>query len=440
MNHLKQLESMLQDLLQEAQKQGASAAEAAVSSDQGLSVTVRLGETETVEQTRDQGLGVTVYMGQHKGSASTTDFSANAIIETVRKACTIARYTSEDPYTGLGDPDRMAMDYPDLDLYHPWDIRVEQAAKLALDCEQAARDADSRITNSEGATLNTHSGSFIYGNTHGFVGGYPFSRHSLSCVVMAQEGESMQRDYWYSSERLPDQLDNPASIGREAASRTVRKLHARKLSTRQAPVIFRADIAPGLLMGLMSAVSGHAQYRKSSFLLDSLDQQLFPSWVRIHENPLLPRGMSSAPFDNEGIATSAKEIVRDGVLQTYILDSYSARKLDMQSTGNAGGVKNLAIEPGDLDLPALLKEMNTGLLVTELMGQGLNPVTGDYSRGAAGLWVEDGEIQYPVEEITIAGNMRDMYQQLVAVGKDIDNPGSISTGSWLFENMTIAGE
>jgi PmbA protein len=440
MNHLKQLESMLQDLLQEAQKQGASAAEAAVSSDQGLSVTVRLGETETVEQTRDQGLGVTVYMGQHKGSASTTDFSANAIIETVRKACTIARYTSEDPYTGLGDPDRMAMDYPDLDLYHPWDIRVEQAAKLALDCEQAARDADSRITNSEGATLNTHSGSFIYGNTHGFVGGYPFSRHSLSCVVMAQEGESMQRDYWYSSERLPDQLDNPASIGREAASRTVRKLHARKLSTRQAPVIFRADIAPGLLMGLMSAVSGHAQYRKSSFLLDSLDQQLFPSWVRIHENPLLPRGMSSAPFDNEGIATSAKEIVRNGVLQTYILDSYSARKLDMQSTGNAGGVKNLAIEPGDLDLPALLKEMNTGLLVTELMGQGLNPVTGDYSRGAAGLWVEDGEIQYPVEEITIAGNMRDMYQQLVAVGKDIDNPGSISTGSWLFENMTIAGE
>lgn len=440
MNHLKQLESMVQDLLQEAKKQGASAAEAAVSSDQGLSVAVRLGETETVEQTRDQGLGVTVYLGQHKGSASTTDFSANAVIETVRKACTIARYTSEDPCTGLGDPDRMAMDYPDLDLYHPWDISVEQAAKLALDCEQAARDADSRITNSEGATLNTHSGSFIYGNTHGFVGGYPFSRHSLSCVVMAQEGESMQRDYWYSSKRLPDQLDDPVSIGREAASRAIRKLHARKLSTREAPVIFRADIAPGLLMGLMSAVGGHAQYRKSSFLLDSLEQQLLPDWVRIHENPLLPQGMSSAPFDNEGIATSAKDIIRDGVLQTYILDSYSARKLDMQSTGNAGGVKNLAIEPGDMDLPSLLREMNTGLLVTELMGQGLNPVTGDYSRGAAGLWVENGEIQYPVEEITIAGNMQDMYQQLVAVGNDTDNPGSISTGSWLFENMTIAGE
>jgi len=440
MSHLKQLETMVQDLLQEAKKQGASAAEAAVSSDQGLSVAVRLGETETVEQTRDQGLGVTVYLGQHKGSASTTDFSANAVIETVRKACTIARYTSEDPYTGLGDPDRMAMDYPDLDLHHPWDISVEQAAKLALDCEQAARDTDSRITNSEGATLNTHSGSFIYGNTHGFVGGYPFSHHSLSCVVMAQEGESMQRDYWYSSKRRPDQLDDPASIGREAASRAIRKLHARKLSTREAPVIFRADIAPGLLMGLMSAVGGHAQYRKSSFLLGSLEQQLFPDWVRIHENPLLPQGMSSAPFDNEGIATSAKDIIRDGVLQTYILDSYSARKLDMQSTGNAGGVKNLAIEPGDMDLPALLKEMDTGLLVTELMGQGLNSVTGDYSRGAAGLWVENGEIQYPVEEITIAGNMQDMYQQLVAVGNDTDNPGSISTGSWLFENMTIAGE
>jgi len=333
----------------------------------------------------------------------------------------------------------MAADYPDLDLYHPWDISVEQAAELALNCEQAARDADSRITNSEGATVNTHSGSFIYGNTHGFVGGYPFSRHSVSCVVMAQEGESMQRDYWYSSKRLPDQLDSPGSIGREAANRAICKLHARKLSTRQAPVIFQADIAPGLLMGLISAVSGHAQYRKSSFLLDSLNQQLLPDWVRIHENPLLPQGLSSAPFDSEGIATSAKNIVLDGVLQTYILDSYSARKLNLQSTGNAGGVKNLAIEPGNMDLPALLREMNTGLLVTELMGQGLNSVTGDYSRGAAGLWVENGEIQYPVEEITIAGNMKDMYQQLLAIGNDIDNPGSISTGSWLFENMTIAG-
>jgi len=439
MNHLDQLESMLQKLLQEAKTQGASAAEAAVSTDQGLSLTVRLGETETVEQTHDHGLGVTVYMGQRKGSASTTDFSPEAIRETVSKACTIARYTSKDPCTGLGDPERMAADYPDLDLYHPWDISVEQAAELALNCEQAARDADSRITNSEGATVNTHSGSFIYGNTHGFVGGYPFSRHSVSCVVMAQEGESMQRDYWYSSKRLPDQLDSPGSIGREAANRAICKLHARKLSTRQAPVIFQADIAPGLLMGLISAVSGHAQYRKSSFLLDSLNQQLLPDWVRIHENPLLPQGLSSAPFDSEGIATSAKNIVLDGVLQTYILDSYSARKLNLQSTGNAGGVKNLAIEPGNMDLPALLREMNTGLLVTELMGQGLNSVTGDYSRGAAGLWVENGEIQYPVEEITIAGNMKDMYQQLLAIGNDIDNPGSISTGSWLFENMTIAG-
>jgi PmbA protein len=400
MKHLKQLESMVQELLQEAKKQGASAAEAAVSNDQGLSVAVRLGEIETVEQTHDHGLSVTIYMGQRKGSASTTDFSANAVKQTVSKACTIARYTSEDPYTGLGDADRMAADYPDLDLYHPWDISVEQAAELALSCEQAARDADSRITNSEGATLNTNSGSFIYGNTNGFVGGYPFSRHSLSCVVMAQEDESMQQDYWYSSKRLPDQLDDPVSIGKEAASRAVRTLHARKLGTRQAPVIFRADIASGLLMGLIGAVSGHAQYRKSSFLLDSLEQQLFPDWVRIHENPLLLQGLSSAPFDNEGINTGAKDIIRDGVLQTYILDSYSARKLSMQSTGNAGGVRNLSIESGDMDLPALLKTMGTGLLVTELMGQGLNSVTGDYSRGAAGLWVENGEI---LENMTIAG-------------------------------------
>lgn len=440
MNNLDQLESMLQTLLREAKAQGASGAEAAVSTDQGLSLTVRLGETETVEQTHDHGLGVTVYMGQRKGSASTTDFSPGAIRETVSKACTIARYTSKDAYAGLGNPDRMAVDYPDLDLHHPWDISVEQAAELALSCEQAARDADSRITNSEGATLSTHNGSFIYGNSHGFVGGYPFSRHSLSCVVLAQEDDCIQRDYWYSSKRLPDQLDSPGSIGREAASRAIRKLHARRLSTRQAPVIFRADIAQGLLMGLIGAISGHAQYRKSSFLLDSLNQQLLPDWVRIHENPLLPQGLSSAPFDNEGIATGAKDIILNGVLQTYILDSYSARKLNMQSTGNAGGVKNLSIEPGEMDLSNLMKEMNTGLLVTELMGQGLNSVTGDYSRGAAGLWVENGEIQYPVEEITIAGNMKDMYRQLVAIGNDTDNPGSISTGSWLFENMTIAGK
>ena len=440
MRQLEQLENMVHEILQEAKAQGASAAEAAVSTDQGLSVTVRMGETETVEQTRDQGLGVTVFLGQHKGSASTTDFHASAIRETVNKACTIARYTSEDPCNGLGDPERMARDYPDLDLCHPWDIGVEEAAELALDCEQAARDSDHRITNSEGATLSTHSGSFIYGNTQDFVGGYPFSRHSLSCMVMAQDGESMQRDYWYSSSRLPAQLDSPLDIGQEAARRATSKLHARKLSTRQAPVIFRADIAPGLLLGLVSAVNGHAQYRKSSFLQAALQQQLFPEWVRIHENPLLPRGLSSAPFDNEGIATCAKDIIRDGVLQTYILDSYSARKLNMQSTGNAGGVKNLAIEPGHMDLTALLREMQTGLLVTELMGQGLNPVTGDYSRGAAGFWVEHGEIQYPVEEITIAGNMKDMYRQLLAVGNDTDNPGSINTGSWLFENMTIAGE
>jgi len=430
---------MVADLLAEAGKLGASAADAAVSSSTGLSLTVRMGETETIEHTRDQGLGITVFFGQRKGSASTTDLNPAAIREAVGKACTIAKNTSEDDCTGLADAALMAKDYPDLDLCHPWPVSPEEAAEIALRAEQAARDLDPRISNSEGATLSTESGSFIYGNSHGFVDGYPSSRHSLSCVVLSRDGDCMQRDYWYDTCRDWQQLAAAESIGHKAAQRALAKLHGRQLGTCQTPVIFRADIAPGLLRGLISAIRGHAQYRQASFLLDSLGEQIFPDWVTIREDPLIPQGLSSAPFDNEGVATRPKHLVKDGKLETYILDSYSARKLGMQTTGNAGGVRNLRIESGSMSLEEMLREMGSGLLVTELMGQGLNPVTGDYSRGAAGFWVENGEIQYPVEEITIAGNMKDMFRQLVAVGNDNDIPGSIRTGSWWIENMTVAG-
>ncbi len=436
---IEQLEQMVADLLAEARKLGASAADAAVSSSAGLSLTVRMGETETIEHTRDQGLGITVFFGQRKGAASTTDLSPAAIREAVGKACTIAKNTSEDDCAGLADATLMAKDYPDLGLHHPWPISPDEAMQTALQAEQAARDLDPRISNSEGATLSTQSGSFIYGNSHGFVGGYPSSHHTLSCVVLSEDGDGMQRDYWYDTRRDWRKLATPESIGRQAAQRALAKLHGRQLGTRQAPVIFRADIAPGLLRGLTGAIRGHAQYRQASFLLDSLGEQIFPDWVEIREDPLIPQGLSSAPFDNEGVVTRPKSLVENGRLETYILDSYSARKLNMQTTGNAGGVRNLSINNGSMGLDEMLQEMGSGLLVTELMGQGLNPVTGDYSRGAAGFWVENGKIQYPVEEITIASNMKEMFRQLLAVGNDNDIPGSIRTGSWWIENMTIAG-
>ena len=440
---LAELQQIVHDLLEEARHQGASAAEAGVSDDAGLSVTVRLGEVETVERTRDHSLGVTVYFGQRKGSASTTDLSPPALRDTVTAACRIARYASEDRFAGLPPAELMANDFPDLDLYHPWDIGVDDAMTLARDCEEAARAYDARIENSEGATLSTHAGQFVYGNSHGFIGGYPTSRHSLSCAVVARAGDAMERDYWYTNSRQPDDLDAPEEVGRQAAARTVARLGARHLSTRRVPVLFRADIAPGLLRTLIGAIRGPALYRKASFLLDQLGQPLFPEWVHIHEDPLRPRGLASAPFDNEGVRTQARDLIRDGVLQGYVLDSYAARKLGMQTTGNAGGVRNLSIDSGPgapQELDGLLREMGTGLLVTEMMGQGANLVTGDYSRGAAGFWVEGGEIQHPVEEITVAGNLRDMYRGLVAVGGDNRIPGSMRTGSWLIESMTVAGD
>ena len=435
-----QLEQTVADLLQEARRQGADAAEAGVSAQTGLSVTVRLGEVETIEHTRDNGLGITVYFGRRKGSANTTDLRPEAVRESVAAACRIARYTSEDPAAGLADAELMARDVPDLDLYHPWTIDADTAARLALRCEDAARAVDARIGNSEGATLYTQRSAFVYGNTHGFVGGYPTSRHSLSCAVIAQQGDEMQRDYWYDSGRVPTELAEPESIGRRAAERTLARLDGRRLGTRQCPVLFRAEIAPSLLRSLFGAIRGHAVYRRSTFLLDQVGQQIFPDWVKISEDPLRPRGQASAPFDNEGVATRYRELVSDGVLQGYLLDSYSARKLGLQSTASAGGVRNASIVDTGQDFDALLREMDTGLVVTELMGQGTNMVTGDYSRGAAGFWVEHGEIQYPVEEITVAGNLRDMFRQLVAVGNDDQVPGSIRTGSWLIENMTVGGD
>lgn len=435
-----ELQQLVEELLTEAKKQGASSAEAAVSSDSGLSASVRMGDVETIEHTRDNGLGISVYFGQRKGSASTSDLSRQAIIDTVKAACSIASYTSEDDCSGLADPELMARDIPDLDLYHPWTIEVDAAIELGIKCEAAALNYAPQINNSEGATLNTHSGLHVYGNSHGFLGGYPSSRHSLSCSVLGEDEQGMQRDYWYTSGRAATDLEAAEAVGLKAGERTLNRLGARKISTREAPVIFQADMAVGLLRNLIGAISGSALYRQSSFLVDHLGKQIFPEFVRIHENPLLPRGLASASFDSEGVATRARDLVDQGTLQSYVLGSYSARKLGMETTGNAGGVRNLTIEQGDLDLPGLLKKMDKGLLVTELMGHGINMVTGDYSRGAAGFWVENGEIQYPVEEITIAGNLKQMFMQLIAVGNDIDPRTSVRTGSWLIESMTVAGE
>jgi PmbA protein len=434
------IKNIVQDLLDEAKKQGASAAEAGLSQETGLSVSVRLGDVETIEHHCSQGLGVTVYFGQRKGSASTTDLSPVSIKETVSAACSIARYTSEDEFSGLPDKELLATEFPDLDLNHPWHLGTENAIELALECEEAARNFHADITNSEGASINTHQGNYVMGNSLGFLHGYPTTRHSLSCSVLAQRGDSMQRDYWYSVARNAINLESPKEIGKKAAERVFRRLEGRSLSTRQCPVLYSAEIASGLLTSFIGAISGGNLYRKSSFLLNALDTQVFPEFIRIYEQPHLKGVLGSAAYDGEGIATKSRDIVSDGILRSYVLSTYSARKLGLQSTGNAGGVRNLSITTSDLDLKAMLKQLGTGLLVTELMGQGVNILTGDYSRGAAGFWVENGEIQYPVEEITIAGNLKDMLKNIVAVGNDIDYRGNVRTGSILVERMSIAGE
>ena len=422
-----------------ARKSGASASEAALSRSAGLDVNVRLGEVETIEHTRDHSLGVTVYFGHGKGSASSTDFRPSAVRETVEAACRIARHTAQDEFAGLADPDRMAVDPPDLDLFHPWAITPDEAVSLALEAETAARDHDPRITNSDGASVSKHDGDYVYGNSHGFLEGCSSSRNSLSCVVIAEDPSGMQRGYWYSTGRDPDRLEPASRIGVTAAERTVRRLGARKLDTRTAPVLYEADVARGIIGHLVAAVRGPNLYRKASFLVDRLGERVMADHLRIHEQPHLRGALASAAFDGEGVATAPRDLVTGGVLRGHVLDSYSARKLGVPTTGNAGGVHNLTVEPGSKSFEALLAEMGTGLLVTDLMGMGINIVTGDYSRGAAGFWVESGEIAWPVEEITIAGNLADMFLGIREVGADVDTRGSIRTGPLLVDRMTIAG-
>ena len=435
-----ELESIVTGALEEARRAGAAQAEAGVSTDVGLSVTVRLGEVESLEYQRDRGMGVTVYVDGRKGSASTADLSRAAVRETVLKAVSIARFTAADPCAGLADAELMAREVPDLALHHPWDVDAEAAIAIARRMEAEALGHDSRIRNSEGGSVSTHSGMRVYGNSHGFVGGYPTTTHSLSCVVMGQDADEMQRDYWYTTTRDPDLLEEPESVGRRAAERAVARLGSRKLSTRRAPVVFVAEQARGLVGHFVSAVRGGAQYRKSSFLCGAAGQQVFPGWVDMVERPHLRGELGSVPFDNEGVATRESPLVSAGVLGRYVLDAYSARKLGLTTTANAGGVHNLEVAGGEGALADLLARMGSGLLVTELMGQGVNLVTGDYSRGAAGFWVEGGVPAHPVHEVTIAGNLRDMYRDLVAMGGDIDRRGGIRCGSLLLSEMTIAGD
>ena len=438
--HTRELEDTVAQALEAARAAGATAAEVALGVDAGLSVSVRLGEVESLEYQRDRGLGVTVYVGQRKGSASTGDLSREAIVETVRKAVSIASFTAEDPCAGLPDAADLAREIPDLDLAHPWPISAEEAVELARRCEAAALAVDARLVNSEGGAVGTHAGLRVYGNTHGFLASYPGTQHSVSCSVLGQQGEDMQRDYWYTAARDWRALESAEVVGRIAGERTVRRLGARRLATCRAPVLFVPELARGLVGHFLSAIRGGAQYRQSSFLLGAAGEQVFPAFVAIHERPHLPRALGSAPFDAEGVATRDQDWVVGGVLRGYILDTYGARRLGLRTTGNAGGTHNLLVEPGTDDFAGLLRRMGRGLVVTELLGQGVNGVTGDYSRGASGFWVEGGELAYPVHEVTIAGNLREMYRGVVAIGADVDRRASLQTGSWLLGEMTIAGE
>ncbi len=434
-----ELEDIVASTLAEARKRGVDQAEVAVSHDIGLAATVRLGDVESLEYTNDRGIGMTVYCGSRKGSASTSDISVDAIREAVSKACTFASYTAEDKFAGLADADRMCTDVPDLDLDHPWPLDAKAAIDLALQCEASALGYDKRITNSEGATVWTNRGVRAYGNTHGFTGSYAKTSHTLSCAVLGSADGGMERDYYYSSARDPADLDTAESVGVKAATRALQRLGARKIKTTRTPVILIPELARGFIGHAMGAISGAAQYRRSSFLLDAAGEQIFPEFVSVEERPHIPKGLASKPYDGEGVATYDRDIVADGVLQGYILSSYSARRLGLETTANAGGAQNLIV-PGNVEgLEALLAEMGSGLLVEELIGQGVNTVTGDYSRGAVGHWVENGEISYPVHEVTIAGNLRDLYARIVAVGRDQDLRGGIRCGSILVDEMTVAG-
>ena len=438
-----QLKQLARDMLTFAREQGASDASVEISEGSGLSVSVRKGNIETIEQNKDKGLGITVYFGQRRGNASTSDFSTASLKATVEAASNIARFTAEDDCAGLPDADLIETAPRDLRLFYPWQVSTEEAVELAQRCEAAAFAVDKRITNSEGASVYVQQSHFVGANSRGFLAGYPFSRHTISVAPIAGKGNRMQRDDWYTSSRDPKQLAEPEKVGRYAAERALARLNARKLTTRTCPVLFEAPLAAGLIGAFVQAVSGGALYRKSTFLLDMLGKQVFPSHIQIVEDPHLIGAVGSAPFDEEGVKTVRRKVIKDGVLQGYFLSSYSARKMGMQTTGNAGGSHNLEIVSTATrrtdDFEGMLRKLGTGLLVTELMGQGVNYVTGDYSRGASGYWVENGVIQYPVEEITIAGNMRDMFQQIVAVGTDTLVRGNKTTGSILIEKMVIAG-
>ncbi|MBM3373802.1 MAG: metalloprotease PmbA [Betaproteobacteria bacterium] len=433
------LRQLVSDTLEYARSRGASAADAEVSEGFGQTVTVRQGEVETIEYNRDKGIGVTVYIGRQRGHASSSDLSTQALRDTVDAALAIARHTASDDCAGLADPERLAREFPDLELIHPWDMPVERAIETAKACEAAGFAVDKRVTNSEGATVSTQQSHFIYGNTNGFLAGYPSSRHSIWCALIAGKGDGMQRDDWYETARDPAELPAPETIGRKAAERAVARLKARKVATMQVPVLYESGVASSLMGHFVNAVSGGSLYRKSSFLLDSLGKPVFAPIVQMSDLPHIPKALASGAFDEEGVATQARDIVRDGVVQGYFLASYSARKLGMVTTGNAGGNHNLILRDTGEDFAALLKKMNRGLLVTELMGQGVNAVTGDYSRGAAGFWVEDGAIAYPVQEITIAGNLKDIFRNIVAIGSDVSKRSSRQCGSILVEGLTLAG-
>ena len=434
------LQQLAEDVLKHANAKGATACEVDVSEGFGQSVTVRCDEVETIEFNRDKGIGITIYSGQRKGYASTSDFSAQALRETVEAALDIARFTAEDDCAGLADAALMAKDYPDLDLYHPWALTVEEAIETARRCEQAAFEASPLVSNSEGASISTQQAHFVSANSLGFMGGYPTSRHYISCSVISGEQDAMQRDDWYTTHRDARQLDDAAQVGRIAAERAIARLGGRKVKTGEFPIILEAPLAGGLLGSLVHAASGGALYRKSSFLLDQLGKKIMPDFIQIAERPHIPCGLGSASFDSDGVATRDRDLVSNGILQGYFLSTYTARKLGMQTTANAGGSHNLVIQPGELGLEGLMAKMGRGLLVTELLGHGINYVTGDYSRGAAGYWIEDGKIAYPVEEITIAGNLKAMLAGIVAVGNDVLVRGSKQTGSIMLDRMTVAGE
>lgn len=422
-----------------ARRLGADQAEAGVSYEEGLAVTVRLGELESVDRQRDRGLAVTVYQAQRKGSSSTADFSAASLEEAVRKAMSIASFTAADSYAGLADPALMARDYPDLDLFHPWPLDIAAAETVALETEDAARSLDGRIGNSEGATVSTGVAVQAYANSHGFAGAYGTSSHSISCSVVAEQDGVHERDYWVTFARERDTLEPAAEVGREAARRALRRLGARQLATSRLPVVYPAYLARGLFGHLVAAIRGTSQYRKATFLLDACGQKIFSELVNVDEEPLLPTAIGSAPYDNEGVATRPRSLVSRGVLQGYVLSSYSARRLGLQTTGNAGGVHNLIVRPTVNDVKELLTAHPRVFLVNELLGQGVNTVTGDYSRGAAGFLVEHGEIVHPVHEITIAGNLAEIFQRIEAVGPDVDQRSTIRSGSVLVEELTIAG-